>query len=429
MNWDPRNSSPPPPAVNYSTKPRVESSPSPPPLPQRPLPRLLEELQAESVNRILSGNLPPTPNVWDWNFSSASVEIGDTPGYVPWYVHPKTTPLTFFLSLALDHHGMIELFPQVDAHTAECAFTLLGSSHNFERDDSCTLAYATYFVHLCSAAKLKTAFPKYPPISVRAKYDRRLSWPRRELYKHPTPPSQMFCAMSKEVQAINLATFLENEIVCKVDGVRNAMPVLQGMIRSFGKFEGFSILGMEDMSLLLTTIVSRALERYKDRSLFAFSNDIVELFRIILALRANTTAHLFQAVVAKLDGLEVPMCLALWLESLDPLDDLGRCRVVRDLFTSIRSHYLFTSEYHSAIKPEDVAAGMVMKLLYFHRTEFPFFLASLHIFMEEALDRPGWKAVWKMVNEQRINDRHWERIERGKQCLGATWLLRDNNIL
>jgi len=202
-------------------------------------------------------------------------------------------------------------------------------------------------------------------------------------------------------------------IASETDGLRKAVATLQDMIKSFGKFEGFSILGMKDMSLLLATIVSRTLVCYQDRSLLSFSRDAVELFRIVLAL----------------NGLEEPMCLALWLESIYIPDGLDRSLLVRNLFAGLRSYYLISSISHPAITPETVVAGMVLKLLCLDRTEFPFFLRSLHYFMEEALGCPKWEAIWKMLKEQKVYVRHQERIVRDKQSLSAIWQLQENGVL
>jgi hypothetical protein len=227
----------------------------------------------------------------------------------------------------------------------------------------------------------------------------------------------------KEEQAINVATYLENIITCEADGLRNAVATLKDMI------EGFSILGLEDIALLLATLMSRTLACYQDRSLPMFSNHAVELSRIILALRDKTTAHLFEAVIVNLDGLEVPMCLALWSESIRNLDDdVDRSLAIRDLFTGLRSHYV-SSISHPAVTPKTVVAGMVVKWLCLYRMDFPLFGVSLHFFVERALGCSEWEAIWKMLNEQHVYDLHRETIKKNNENLIAIWQLQENGVL
>ena len=72
----------------------------------------------------------------------------------------------------------------------------------------------------------------------------------------------MFRDIWKELQAINVVTFLENMIASETNDLRKVVIILQDMIKFFEKFEDFNILEMKDMSLLLVIIVSRTLMCY-----------------------------------------------------------------------------------------------------------------------------------------------------------------------
>ncbi len=244
--------------------------------------------------------------------------------------------------------------------------------------------------HICWAARHNLGCPKFVPIDVRPMYDRRILWPLKE-----APPGPMFQCMEEYTQAINVATFLEMLVAHGTNGLKNAEATLHELMRNIGTFEGFTFLNMADMSLLLATIVSQTLVCYKDRSLLTFSESVVRLVTGILTLHENVTVHLFKAVIAKLKGLEVPMCLALWLESIDTHN-------VLDLFEGLQDYYLSASKSYPTITPENVVAGMAIKLMCLHQLESPAFLGSLYQFLEEALGYDKWEALWRMLDEQEV---------------------------
>lgn len=316
-------------------------------------------------------------------------------------------------------------FSHVDDQTIERALMLLSFINDLRRNDSLALQYATYFVHLCKTTKSNLIYLKFVLIDVRVDYDNRLSWFRRRFQSL----NSLFQDMSKEVQAINVVTFLENIIACETNDFRKVVIILQDMIKHFEKFEDFNIFEMKDMSLLLIIIVSRTLAYYQNYSLLIFLSDVVKLFRIILVLRDNTIAHLFEVTIAKLDNLEMLMCLALWLKIIQVDNDFDRSVAIRDLFVDLRSHYFFISTSHFVITFELMSVEMILKLLCLFRMTYSFFLDFLHYFMNEVLDRSKWKAIWKMLNEKNVYDRHQVRIERDNQSLFATWLLQNNEIL
>lgn len=176
--------------------------------------------------------------------------------------------------------------------------------------------FCAYFLHIFSGVFFEAkTMPRYIPVKVRASYDQYGRYARDRLGRVNAGKSFLDCFVKIRNdldQGRIFVPFLE--FILESGRPADACSYVSQLVKKQGKFEGFRLLGTEELSNLLATLLR---EHPKDPVTQKYA---LELFEKIFHLSARTAVDVFPSVTSKGDHRAAAICLGLFLavEGLAP---------------------------------------------------------------------------------------------------------------
>lgn len=107
------------------------------------------------------------------------------------------------------------------------------------------------------------------------------------------------------------------ELILENGDFKKAQSILNSLLKKQGQFVDFRLVGIDSVSDLLTTFVRAFSIRLKRRT----TDEVIELFGTIVGFSKWGVDYFFNAIIAKLEGVEVAISLGLHLCIQEHLDE------------------------------------------------------------------------------------------------------------
>ena len=249
------------------------------------------------------------------------------------------------------------------------------------------------FLILYGAATAGKSLPTHIPLHLRVGIDHRAAFPSRVYKRHFSYTSLLF--KNPSLTAINVAIYLELVISRNTNGLEQASHILEGVIKKKGTFDGFRLLEPDDLSNLLVTFIEQFLKCYGTDYQTDQYYKAINFFKTICSLSRQVPDRLFKDTVSKFNGLEVPLCFALFLDGLSGDDEWMACQ----LYKSLEHRYTnLCDRQHGSAKSKAIGMIVTFLSLPFVR-RYPFF-ASIHHLMLLLKLTDEWEYTWHALDQK-----------------------------
>ena len=293
-------------------------------------------------------------------------------------------------------------FPQLERDPLERIWNLLCPTGDFEKrsnasmgsnsDASMGLNLMAQLLHMHESIAQGARLPLHVPIHIRVNYDYRAHcaldlWDR----KHERDISRLF-SKNRETEAVNITIFLELIIVADDDGLKKLPAIFRSIFSKKGKFDGFRLIQLEDLSNLLATFVYKFLDHYLIDPA-AYLLDTMNCFALIIQLAQQKPHQIFEMVISKLSGLAVPTCLALFLMSIIDIDPQWEERTARELYQSFENCYVVP--HRDGLTPRRRSARVIVDFICLHDLHKScLFLEPIYALANLVFPKAEWEDSW-----------------------------------
>ncbi len=297
---------------------------------------------------------------------------------------------------------------------ADVAWDLLRDGHDFIQSRDVEPPFLKYFCCLCEAARDGHKIPSQIPIMIRVAYDQSAQNAYRiydkVLKKHISSAEILLCAYEKLQRACVLVALLK--IVLSKEQIENARSIVNGLLEDQGEIDSFRLVEIDDISNLLTTFVRNFPHMERARLVKNDVHNALEFVQLVIDFSELETCRLFNVIIARLEELQMPLCLKIFLyvrETLAYASKEQHLSLIKKLFESLNDFYS-TSD----LAPNEIASNFMPYcsiILFLHPRESPrdsFLLNMHHCMKEDDVSKKQWTRAWRELelkqNYQRQSD-------------------------
>jgi len=297
---------------------------------------------------------------------------------------------------------------------ADVAWDLLRDGHDFIQSRDVEPPFLKYFCCLCEAARDGHKIPSQIPIMIRVAYDQSAQNAYRiydkVLKKHISSAEILLCAYEKLQRACVLVALLK--IVLSKEQIENARSIVNGLLEDQGEIDSFRLVEIDDISNLLTTFVRNFPHIERARLVKNDVHNALEFVQLVIDFSELETCRLFNVIIARLEELQMPLCLKIFLyvrETLAYASKEQHLSLIKKLFESLNDFYS-TSD----LAPNEIASNFMPYcsiILFLHPRESPrdsFLLNMHHCMKEDDVSKKQWTRAWRELelkqNYQRQSD-------------------------
>ncbi len=297
---------------------------------------------------------------------------------------------------------------------ADVAWDLLRDDHDFIQSRDVEPPFLKYFCCLCETARDEHKIPSQIPIMIRVAYDQSAQNAYRiydkVLKKHISSAEALLCAYEKLQRACVLVALLK--IVLSKGQIEDARSIVNELLEDQSEIDSFRLVEIDDISNLLATFVRSFPHMERARLVKNDVHNALEFVQLVIDFSELKTCRLFNVIIARLEELQMPLCLKIFLyvrETLAYASKEQHLSLIKKLFESLNDFYS-TSDLAS----NEIASNFMSYcsiILFLHSRGFPrdpFLLNMHHCMKEDDVSKKQWTRAWRELglkqNYQRQSD-------------------------
>ncbi len=297
---------------------------------------------------------------------------------------------------------------------ADVAWNLLRNDHGFIQSRDVEPLFLKYFCCLCETARDGHKISSQISIMIRVAYDQSAQNAYRiydkVLKKHISSVEALLCAYEGLQRACVLVALLK--IVLSKGQIENARSIVNGLLEDQGEIDSFRLVEIDDISNLLTTFVRSFPHMKRVRLVKNDVHNALEFVQLVIDFSELKTCRLFNVIIARLEELQMPLCLKIFLyvrKTLAYVSKEQHLSLIKKLFESLNDFYS-TSDLAS----NGIASNFMSycsTILFLHSRGFPrdpFLLNMHHCMKEDGVSKKQWTRAWRELglkqNYQRQSD-------------------------
>lgn len=280
--------------------------------------------------------------------------------------------------------------------------------------------FCQFFLLLLNKAEQGSKLPYQVPIHVRCKLDPRYRDIWQTVHRPGFLKTEVGLAeyvdriLNPWTRGMTLVTILE--VMIEDFSPLKASRIVKAVIDRRGTLDCLTHVSEQQLANLLACYVrgvkkfyfadpSQSWTHTEFDELLYFSDQILNLCAPFYNVSISERPTLFGAVIAKLEGIEIPLCLWIFIHCLGSRHGDRTEFSVRALYDQMIIRYVFLSPAKDA--PWLMPAICIMNFLVFandwNRDGFSFDL--FHEIMEQCCGKANWEYVWQLSNREKMFER------------------------
>jgi len=204
------------------------------------------------------------------------------------------------------------------------------------------------------------------------------------LKKHISSAEALLCTYEKLQRACVLVALLK--IVLSKGQIEDARSIVNELLEDQSEIDSFRLVEIDDISNLLATFVRSFPHMERARLVKNDVHNALEFVQLVIDFSELKTCRLFNVIIARLEELQMPLCLKIFLyvrETLAYASKEQHLSLIKKLFESLNDFYS-TSDLAS----NEIASNFMSYcsiILFLHSRGFPRdpFLLNMHHCMKE----------------------------------------------
>lgn len=286
---------------------------------------------------------------------------------------------------------------------AQLAWNLLTDGHGSVPYTDTPVAFLKCFFRLFEAVRARHQIPRQISIKVRASYDKAAKTAYKAfklIYTRHVSVTKVLSRIHGEYEQGHVLVALL-ELLMDKRRFTNAQSIVKELLKVQGQIRSFRLVEAESMANLLATFVRTFphLERTRDDIL-----PVLYFFNTLVGFSELRTPILFDATIAKLEGLEVPLCLGLFLSTVEILadaDEKCHCSLVQEFLQCMHSRY--STPGFACAGTSSLPFFSIIDILLLRGSPRDPFLQNMHCRME-GINEGEWGRTWRDLGlEQEYN--------------------------